>query len=526
MRVEAGLLARLAAEWHGSRPALTTESGTQSFIELNEAANRCGSGMLGLGLSRGDRVGVLAYNRAEVVQAWLGFEKHNLVRVVLHSHFDMALHVGTLNQVEATALVFDTRFRDVVDRHRGDLVTVRHYVAIGPDAPDWATPFEEVVGGGSAAEPYLDIDEDAPCFLQLTTGTTGNPKPWIKTYRSWQAVIDHNMHHLDTFGPGVPAVGPEDVNVHFHAIQWATGFQTLFPYIIRGARTVMVDDETFDPKALVDVFLSERATGTFMPGPFLTPVLDEVERRGGVEHALRRMVVFFGTPDLLRRTTELLGPIWAHGFGSTEQGAVTTRLLPHEVAERAERMASVGRAGSPFFELAIMDPDGNRLGPGRIGEITVRSAMSEGGYWGLPDKTADALFPGGWFRPFDVGYLDEDGFLYYADRAADTIRTAAGVVYPHLVEAAVLRHRAVANCGVVGLGEPGRETVVAAVLLKDPGNPTPGLAEEILTDAQAGLEEHERPARVVLVAELPTVLGGAKVQRAALKQQLSESGAG
>ena len=102
--------------------------------------------------------------------------------------------------------------------------------------------------------------------------------------------------------------------------------------------------------------------------------------------------------------------------------------------------------------------------------------MSERRLLGPPDATADALFPGDWFRPFDVGYLDEDGFLYYADRAGDDIRTADGVVYPHLVEAAVLRHRAVANCGVVGLGEPGRETVVAAVLLKDPSNPTPGLA--------------------------------------------------
>ena len=113
MRVEAGLLARLAAEWHGSRPALTTESGTQ-FVHRAERGVRTGigSGMLGAGLSRGDRVGVFAYNRAEVVEAWLGFEKHNLVRVVLHSHFDMAdATSGTLNHVEATALVFDTRLR-------------------------------------------------------------------------------------------------------------------------------------------------------------------------------------------------------------------------------------------------------------------------------------------------------------------------------------------------------------------------------------------------------------------------------
>ena len=147
--------------------------------------------------------------------------------------------------------------------------------------------------------------------------------------------------------------------------------------------------------------------------------------------------------------------------------------------------------------------------------------MSEGSYWGLERKTEEAFFPGGWFRPFDVGHLDEDGFLYYADRAADTIHTAAGVVYPHLVETAVLRHADVANCGVVGLGEPGSEEVVAAIVLKAGVERTPRLQEEILAAARSGLEDHGRPSRIVVVDDLPTVLGGAKVQRAALKEQLT-----
>ena len=182
-------------------------------------------------------------------------------------------------------------------------------------------------------------------LLQLTSGTTGNPKAWVKTYRSWQPVINHNLHHFDTFGPGVPPIGPDDVNLHFHPIQWASGFQTLYPYYVRGARSVLLDDEAFDPGVLLDTIAGEQVTGVFMPGPLLTPVLDEIETRGGFAHRLRRMVVFFGNPDQLDRTTRLLGPIWAHGFGSTEQGAITTRLLPHEAEERRERIKSVGRPG-------------------------------------------------------------------------------------------------------------------------------------------------------------------------------------
>jgi acyl-CoA synthetase (AMP-forming)/AMP-acid ligase II len=520
MQVEAGVLVRTAAQDFGPRVALTAGARSLTFAELNERSNRVGSALTDLGVARGDRVGVLAYNTYEVVETWFGCEKHNLVRVVLHSHFAMDSHVWSLNNVEASALIFDTRFSADVERHKDELKTVRHFVGIGADCPAWAVPFAQLEAGGSADDLCLDVDEDAPCFLQLTSGTTGNPKAWVKTYRSWQAVIDHNLHHFDTFGPGVPPIGPDDVNLHFHPIQWASGFQTLYPYYVRGARSVLLDDEAFSPGVLLDTIASEQVTGVFMPGPLLTPVLDEIEARGGFAHRLRRMVVFFGNPDQLDRTTRLLGPVWAHGFGSTEQGAVTTRLLPQEVEERRERIKSVGRPGSPFLEVAVVDEQGARLGPGQVGEIVVRSAMSLGGYWGMPERTAQSFFPGDWFRPYDVGYLDEDGFLYYSDRAGDRITTAEGTVYPHLVEEAILGHNSVFLCGVVGLGESGNEEVVVGVQLKEGVIPSDQLAEEILLET-ARLLEHERPVRAIFVTELPTVLGGAKVQRQALRGQLT-----
>jgi acyl-coenzyme A synthetase/AMP-(fatty) acid ligase len=270
MQVEAGVLVRAAAQNFGSRVALTAGPKNLTFTELNEVSNRVGSALVDLGVARGDRVGVLAYNTPEVVETWFGCEKHNLVRVVLHSHFSMDDHVWSLNHVEASALIFDTRFSPDVEHHKDELKTVRHFVGIGADCPDWATPFAQLESGGSAEDPYLDVDEDAPCFLQLTSGTTGHPKAWVKTYRSWQAVIDHNLHHFDTFGPGVSPVGLDDVNLHFHPIQWASGFQTLYPYYVRGARTVLLDDEVFDPGVLLDTIASEQVKSRRRSPPFLT----------------------------------------------------------------------------------------------------------------------------------------------------------------------------------------------------------------------------------------------------------------
>jgi acyl-CoA synthetase (AMP-forming)/AMP-acid ligase II len=520
MRLEAGALIRAAAQSFGSRVALSAGPRHLTFTQLNELSNRVGSALSDLGVARGERVGVLDYNTPEAVETWFGCERHNLVRTILHSHIPMDGHVWSLNHVEASALIFDTRFTADVERHRDELETVRHFVAIGSGCPPWAIPFAQLETAGRAEDPCLDVDENAPCFLQLTSGTTGSPKAWVVTYRSWRAVINHNLIHFDTFGPGVPPVGPDDVNLHVHPIQWASGFQTLYPYYVRGARNVLLDDEVFSPGVVLDTIDREQVTGVFLPGPLLTTMLDAVEARAGLAHRLRRMVVFFGTPELLDRTTRLLGPVWAHGFGSTEMGAVATRLLPHQVDQHPERINSVGRPASPFLEMAVVDDKGRKLGAGRAGEIAARSAMSLGGYWAMPECTAQSYFAGDWFRPHDVGYLDDDGFLYYLGRAADRITTERGTVYPHLVEEVILGHPSVFLCCVVGLGEPGRQEVVACVQVKEGTAPSDRLAEEILLQT-AGLPEYERPLRAVFVGDMPTVLGGAKVQRQAVRERLT-----
>lgn len=522
MKYEAGLLARTAAATFPNHVALTWKGENQTFAELNAVSNALGSGLVSLGVQQGERIGLLSFNRPEVIQGWLACEKFGLVRIAMHTHTPMEDHVAILNHVGAKALMFDTKFTHEIDRFRNELDSGTLYVAIGPDAPTWATPIADVVAAGSSEDPFLQVDENDTCFIQLSSGTTGKCKPWVKTYRSWLAVINHNATHLDTY-PGVGAIDASDVNLHFHPLQWATGFQTLYPYFIRGARTVIAPDETFDADGLVDLIVNEGITGVFAPGPLLSPILDAVESRGGINHQLRRMVIFFGSPELLDRTTKLIGPIWAHAFGSTEQGAATTRLLASHVEESRHRIDSVGRPGSPNLEIAIVDADGQWVPTGESGEIVVRSAMSLGRYWQMPDATEAAFFDDDWFRSGDVGYLDADGFLFYGDRAGDTIRDDGVAVYPHVIEARFLAQDSVANVGVVPIVENGKQLIIAAVLLKN-GNQAGSTTRNALMSAVAeSLPPVRVPDDIVFVDEIPTVLGGAKVQRRALRDQVQDS---
>jgi acyl-CoA synthetase (AMP-forming)/AMP-acid ligase II len=521
MQIELGGHFRLAAAKFDRRIAVQSAERSLTYHQLRQATNRIGSAIMRLGVERGDRVAVLSHNRAEIVELWIGLERWGLARVAMHTHFEMATHARTLNDVGAKVFFFDTRFAAAVEAHKADMTSVRFFVAVGPNAPSWAIAYDTLMSQGEIDDPALDGDESEICAIQFTTGTTGFPKPWIVTHRAWRALIANNLEHLDTFGPDAPSVGPEDINLHIHALQWASGAQTLLPYMLRGAKNIVLDDERFDPVRIIDTIISEGVTGVFVPAPMLPPILELIKGRGGIKHKLRRMVIFFATPELLQAVTAVLGPVWCHGFGSTEQGAPTTRLTCWETQEKPARLASVGRNASPFFEIAVVNERGLRLKPGQVGEIVVRSAMSTSQYWNLPDKTEEAFLPGGWFRPNDIGYLDEEGFLYYLDRAKDRIHTDAGIVYPHVVESALLRHDAVAHCGVVGMGSIGAQEVVAAVLLKLNIPATPAIEQQILEAARSALAASEVPKRIVFVPDLPTVLGGAKVQREVLQQRLA-----
>lgn len=521
MQIELGGYFKRAAAKFDDRIAAQSAERSLTYRQLREAANCIGSGITRLGVARGDRVAVLSHNRVEVVELWVGLELWGLARVAMHTHFDMAVHARTLNDVGAAVLFFDTRFAAAVEAHRKDMKSVKFFVAIGPNAPSWAIAYETLMSQGAVDDPALDADESEICAIQFTTGTTGFPKPWIVTHRAWRALIANNLDHLDTFGQDIPSLGPEDINLHIHALQWASGAQTLLPYMLRGAKNIVLDDAQFDPVKIIDTIVAEGVTGVFVPAPMLPPILDLIKVRGGIKHSLRRMVIFFATPELLQAVTAILGPMWCHGFGSTEQGAPTTRLTWQEAQEKPARLASVGRNASPFFEMAVVNERGVRLKPGQVGEIVVRSAMSTSQYWNLPEKTEESFLPGGWFRPNDIGYLDEEGFLYYLDRAKDRILTADGIVYPHVVESALLRHDTVAHCGVVGMGTIGTQEVIAAVLLKPDIAATPAIEREILDVARSALTASEVPKRIVFVPDLPTVLGGAKVQREVLQQRLA-----
>jgi long-chain acyl-CoA synthetase len=235
-----------------------------------------------------------------------------------------------------------------------------------------------------------------------------------------------------------------------------------------------------------------------------------------------RRITYAGAPTPVERIKEALeqfGPVLDQSYGQAESIITITHLSRQEHIlkddpAREARLASAGRE-YPGVQVRIMDDNGQILGPGEIGEVVTRSDLVMRGYWNQPDKTQEALKEG-WLHTGDIGYLDEDGYLFLVDRKHDKIITGGLNVYPREVEEVLSAHPAVAQVAVFGVKDPfWGEAVTAAVVVRQGISVTD---EELMAGCKERLAGYKRPKKVFFLEDLPKNLYG-KVLRRELKIQ-------
>lgn len=298
------------------------------------------------------------------------------------------------------------------------------------------------------------IDLAAPHCIIYTSGTTGRPKGAVLTYGNhfWSAVqsaLNLGLHRDDRWLCCVPL---------FHV----SGLSIVFRSVIYGIPMVL--HRRFDPAAVNASIERHRVTVISVVATMLQRMLDERGPRPYPEHL--RCVLLGGGPaprPLLEACAARGIPV-VQTYGMTETASQFATLAP------ADALRKLGSAGKPLFfnRLRIVDERGRDLPPGQVGEIAVQGPTVSPGYHRRPDATA-RTWREGWFHTGDLGYLDEEGYLYVADRRDDLIISGGENVYPAEVEAVLLAHPAVEEAGVVGVPDPEWGQVPVAVVRLRPG---------------------------------------------------------
>ncbi len=504
-----GYLLTRSAYYFPERIAFVIEGQSITYNELNRRVNRLANSLLSLGLEKGDRVGLLFHNSLAYLESYLAVYKAGLVWVRLNARLHPIELRSMIEDSGAKVLIHGPEFEETVYKIDPQISwIISKEKGSGID-------YDNFLDKGSSEEPNVDVRLDDLSDLWYTSGTTGQPKGIMITHRN---VLTCALLLLSD----VYDITHEDKLLTVGALSHAGSVRVL-PFIIRGAINYL--HSHYDPIKIFKEIESSGITDLSTVPTMLIGLMDNPERHRYDLSSLKR-ITYAGAPmpvERIKEAIEIFGPILDQSYGQAESIITITHLPRHEhiinndpVRER--RLASAGRE-YPGVQVRVVDEKDHILGPGEIGEVITRSDLVMRGYWNQPDKTEEAL-RGGWLHTGDIGYLDEDGYLYLVDRKHDKIITGGLNVYPREVEEILSRHPAVSQVAVFGVSDPfWGEAINAAVVLREGAKAS---EEELIEFSKQNLAGYKRPKKIYFVEDLPKNLYG-KVLRKELKKRFDPS---
>jgi acyl-CoA synthetase (AMP-forming)/AMP-acid ligase II len=499
-------LVRRGARRHGNRTAVIWGEESLSFREVDEAANRMAHVLIGLGVERGARVGLLVDNGLWSVPIDFGCLKAGAVRVPLNARLAAEEQARMLVATGVRTLVHGTALAERAGELAARVPGLR-LISLGPTPDVEALDLLAEMTQASAADPQVPAEPDDPVLILYTSGTTGALKAVVHTQASYAAICANVLANL-------VSPGPDSVMLHAASLIHASGTFVL-PYWVRGGAAAVLPG--FDPGSYLDSLARHRATEINLVPTMLGMLLSS----GAAERAdvaSLRTAVYGASPmprPVLEQTLDLWGPRLVQYYGQTEAPLAITAL---DAADHTDPTLA-GSCGHPSVdaEVRVTAEDGTPLPVGEVGELRVRAPFAMAGYHEAPDLTAETLDTDGWVRTRDLARFDDRGYLTLVDRTSDMIITGGYNVYPREVEDALMAHAAVAGAAVVGAPDPTWVEAVTAFVTLQPGAEVTGA--ELQDAVRVALAGYKVPKAVHVVDQLPLSSVG-KVLRRALREPL------
>ncbi len=500
------LLTRAALRWP-ERPAWLQDERVITFRQAEARVNRLAHALAQLGATAGDRIGMLLPNCSQGLETILAPMKGGMAVVPMNIRLHPDEHAYMLNDSGARVLIYGEEFRPHLDAIRRRLTTVEHCICVGEPARG-DLGFDELMEGQPETPPQMAIEPDDLAWLFYTSGTTGRPKGAMLTQRNLLTMVELFLLDIN------PAV-TTDVLLHAAAITHGSGC-ALFHHLARGAASAFPATRSFDPPMIFEAIQRYRVTTMFL-APTMVHMLTQSPARAHYDLSSLHTIFYGGGPMYVEQQQEALrafGPIFVQLFGQGECPMCITSLRKEEHVTagnpvRARRLASAGRE-TTGVRVRVVDDDDHELAAGEHGEIVIRSDLVMQGYWNQPEATAETL-RNGWHHTGDVGFLDEDGYLYITDRKKDLIISGGANIYPREIEEVLCTHPSVLEVSVVGVpDEKWGESVKALVVTR------PGLTvteAELIEHCRRGLASYKKPATVEFLDALPKNAYGKIVKR-------------
>ena len=469
-----------------------------TYGDFNARVNRLANALRRLGVNPADRVAILQYNCPEMLESIFASFKAACAAVPINFRLHANEYAYIIDHSQAAVVICSPEFTDDLLRVRDRLPGVRYIVALSRAKGEFLD-YETLVAGESAQWCGVPVRPDDLAWLFYTSGTTGRPKGAMLTHRNLVAMS------MSFFADMCPGVGPDDAVLHAAPLSHGSGLYAI-PNIAKGAKNVILESKSFDPRLVFDAIREHGITNMFIAPTMLKRMVETamLHRR---DHGSLRACIYGGGPTLvddLRTAIRQLGPCLVQLYGQGESPMTITYLPRRDhVLEgspaQIRRLASAGLARTDV-EVRIVGADGRGLPAGEIGEIVTRSDVVMKGYWRDPAATAAAIRDG-WLFTGDAGYMDDAGYVFIMDRSKDMIISGGENIYPREIEEVIIRHPAVREVAVIGVPDAAWGEAVKAVIALNPGSAV--ASEEIITFCADSIASFKKPRYVDFVAELP-----------------------
>jgi fatty-acyl-CoA synthase len=504
----------------GPKAALVSGAHTLSYGELADRTDRLANALHDRGVARGDRVAYLGENHPSFVETFFACGLLGAIFVPLNTRLAAPELQFQLQDSGAQLLINASALDALADSSTEETVVTRRLV-VAPDgvaggyaaqSPSGQPPagvehYEEVLAAADAAPLDEPVGLDDPAMILYTSGTTGKPKGALLTHGNitWNCintVVDMDLSRNDV----ALMISPL-----FHVASLDMG---LLPMLLKGATVVL--EAKFDAGRVLEVIQQHKVTTLNGVPTTFQMLCDHPEWPTADLSSLDKLTC--GGSAVPRR---VLDAYEARGIGFTSNYGMTETAPGATMLPVARSKDKAGSAGLPqfFTDVRIADPFGCLVAPGEVGEIQISGPNVISGYWNRPDANAESYADSSWFRSGDVGYQDDEGFLFVSDRLKDMIISGGENIYPAEVEAAIIELSAVGSVAVIGVEDDKWGEVPRAIVTLRQGA---SLSEEQLRSHLEGrLARYKIPKSVVFVDEMPRTASG-KIRKMELRTQFAQ----
>ncbi len=505
-----GDIPRTAAIHYPDRIAIVFEGQRWAYREFNARINRFANALVALGCKKGQRLTVIADNCSKYLEAYFAAAKLGMSVTPLNTRLGDDEIVFIINDSEATRLIVGDGYEEKVRILMPKLKNIETRISF--DNPlDGFLDYDSLLMEASDVEPDLDeydVQEDDLAILMYTGGTTGLPKGVMLSHRNCmlsgiQAALGMNLNRDDATCYVLPI---------FHVSWW--------PIL---AIMIVCGKVCINRKPNLDIIFKliqdEKCTHMNLV-PTIYGWMADYPNIEKYDLSSLRILSYAGSPfptEVLIRCIKKFGNIFGQGYGSTETAGAPVTMLSwddhHLQGPKTKYLTSAGKA-APCSRAKIVDDNNNPVPIGEIGEICVKGKHVMLGYWKNPKLTAEVL-RGGWLHMGDMGFMDEDGYVYMTDRKADMIISGGENVYPKEVEDIIYQHPAVQECSVVSAPDAKWGEIVQAVVTLKPGQKA--TEQDIIEHCKARLAGYKCPKAVAFWETIPKTIVG-KIEKKKIKE--------